>query len=347
MYRQELGVALRAVNLACRVGRSLQDSIVTGKKVVVKADASPVTLADFSVQALVTLYLKTHLTPAAGAGRFNLVAEEDPSCLDGELLSEVASVVNEAVDACAASCGSAAPCLPPVELADVLAALQCGKHAGGAAEPFWVLDPIDGTKGFIRGGQYAVGLAYVVGGVPVLGVIGCPNLEYTSGVIGCLFSAVNGQGAFVRRITEGVDLDDAPVSVHASTCSDPTQAQVSGSFESSHSPFPFTDAIAAALGTTRPAVRLDSMVKYCMVARGQVDVQARFVGPEFAECIWDHAPGAVLVTEAGGVVTDVHGRALDFTAGGRLTSNVGVLACAAGLHSLALRAASAVLASRL
>ncbi len=41
---------------------------------------------------------------------------------------------------------------------------------------FWTLDPIDGTKGFIRGQQYAVCLAYIVGSEPVIGVLGCPNL---------------------------------------------------------------------------------------------------------------------------------------------------------------------------
>ncbi len=55
-----------------------------------------------------------------------------------------------------------------------------------------VLDPIDGTKGFVRGGQYAVGLAYVIAGVPVLAVVGCPNLACADGSIGCIFSAGEG-----------------------------------------------------------------------------------------------------------------------------------------------------------
>lgn len=63
----------------------------------------------------------------------------------------------------------------------------------------WTLDPIDGTKGFLRGGQYAVCLALIVDGKVVLGVIGCPNLpvesDYPDGPKGCIFVAVKGQGA--------------------------------------------------------------------------------------------------------------------------------------------------------
>ena len=63
----------------------------------------------------------------------------------------------------------------------------------------WTLDPIDGTKGFLRGGQYAVCLALIVDGRVVLGVIGCPNLPVKSaepdGPRGCIFVAVKDQGA--------------------------------------------------------------------------------------------------------------------------------------------------------
>ena len=49
---------------------------------------------------------------------------------------------------------------------------------GEPADLFWTLDPIDGTKGFLRGDQYAVALALIKEGKPVLGVLGCPNLPF-------------------------------------------------------------------------------------------------------------------------------------------------------------------------
>lgn len=64
----------------------------------------------------------------------------------------------------------------------------------------WALDPIDGTKGFLRGGQYAVCLALLVDGQIQLGVMGCPNLPLDAskpdGTKGAIFVAVKGQGAF-------------------------------------------------------------------------------------------------------------------------------------------------------
>ena len=64
----------------------------------------------------------------------------------------------------------------------------------------WALDPIDGTKGFLRGEQFAVCLALIVDGQVQVGVMGCPNLPVDAknqdGEKGCLFITVKGQGAF-------------------------------------------------------------------------------------------------------------------------------------------------------
>jgi 3'(2'), 5'-bisphosphate nucleotidase len=68
----------------------------------------------------------------------------------------------------------------------------------------WTLDPIDGTKGFLRGGQYAVCLALVVDAQVELGVIGCPNLpsdvSNPDGPRGSIFVAVKGQGVEEVRL---------------------------------------------------------------------------------------------------------------------------------------------------
>ena len=63
----------------------------------------------------------------------------------------------------------------------------------------WTIDPIDGTKGFLRGEQYAVCLSLIVDAKVQLGVIGCPNLPVDPAApergIGCTFTAVRGHGA--------------------------------------------------------------------------------------------------------------------------------------------------------
>jgi 3'(2'), 5'-bisphosphate nucleotidase len=85
-------------------------------------------------------------------------------------------------------------------LKQVLSSIDCGAHQGGAKGRFWTLDPIDGTKGFLRGEQFAVCLALIVDGQVQLGVLGCPNLGVEkNGSKGALYVAVKGQGAFYVR----------------------------------------------------------------------------------------------------------------------------------------------------
>jgi len=81
----------------------------------------------------------------------------------------------------------------------------------------WALDPIDGTKGFLRGEQFAVCLALIVDGQVQVGVMGCPNLPVDAknkdGEKGCLFITVKGQGAF--QVTTGDFLNWLPLEVLA------------------------------------------------------------------------------------------------------------------------------------
>ena len=64
-----------------------------------------------------------------------------------------------------------------------------------------------------------------------------------------------------------------------------------------------TARLAEVLGITAPPVRIDSMAKYGALARGDTDMYLRFPPPTYREKVWDHAAGAVVVTEAGGIIT--------------------------------------------
>src|SRR5262249_23759150 len=143
---------------------------------------SPVTVADFGSQALVGRALGESFPDDP------LIAEEDASELrqgaSTGLLAEVVAQVRA---------------FRPE--ADAAAVCRWIDHGGAAAfaERFWTLDPIDGTKGFLRNEQYAVALALVVGGQVVVGALACPNLPRTDGAdagVGMVFVAVRGQGAF-------------------------------------------------------------------------------------------------------------------------------------------------------
>ena len=62
----------------------------------------------------------------------------------------------------------------------------------------WVLDPIDGTKGFMRGEHYCIALALLVNGKPTLSVMGCPNLQLQE-----IMKGVGGKD--VNKIATGFD----------------------------------------------------------------------------------------------------------------------------------------------
>jgi 3'(2'), 5'-bisphosphate nucleotidase len=109
--------------------------------------------------------------------------------------------------------------------------------------------------------------------------------------------------------------------------------------ESGHTSQSESERIAEMLGITTPPIRMDSQAKYATVARGEADIYLRLPTRKgYQENIWDHAGGVLLVEEAGGKVTDVHGRELDFSQGDQLTKNQGVIVTNGVLHDAVLAA---------
>ncbi len=233
--------------------------------------------------------------------------------------------------------------LPDLDEAGVLAAIDRGTDAGGPTGRHWTLDPIDGTKGFLRGDQYAVALALVEDGEVVLGVLGCPNLPHDAarpdGGRGCLFAASRGAGAAMRTLD-----DPAFRPVHVTRTADPAGARFCESVEKAHSSQSDSARVAALLGITEPPYRIDSQCKYAAVARGDADIYLRLpTRKDYVERIWDHAAGYAVITEAGGRVSDVRGEPLDFSLGRGLEANKGVVVTNGLLHDAVVDAVRSVL----
>lgn len=212
---------------------------------------------------------------------------------------------------------------PLKSVEEMLTAIDEGNSAGGSKGRIWALDPIDGTKGFLRGGQYAVCLALMVDGDVKVGVLGCPNLPVddsapltadVGGGKGVLISAVLGQGANSRPLgTAGLE-QSKPIQMKP--VKDITQATFCESVEAGHSSHGDQAEIAKKLGITKDSVRMDSQAKYASIARGAGDIYLRLpTSATYVEKIWDHAAGDLIVREAGGVVTDSVGKRLDFSKG--------------------------------
>jgi 3'(2'), 5'-bisphosphate nucleotidase len=107
----------------------------------------------------------------------SIVAEEDVETFSMDdstgLLEAVVDVVNESL-AFASMYGLQSP-ETTLGTSEILEAIGRCSSTGGPSGRHWVLDPVDGTLGFVRGDQYAVALALIEDGKVVLGVLGCPN----------------------------------------------------------------------------------------------------------------------------------------------------------------------------
>jgi 3'(2'), 5'-bisphosphate nucleotidase len=158
-----------------------------------------------------------------------------------------------------------------------------------AGSSYWLVDPLDGTKEFLKGlPEYTVNVALVEAGVSVLGAIHVPAAD-------TLYLATRGQGARRRDARGETPLLAAPVA-------HPRRAVVSRSHLS-----PETSALLTRLGITETVPR-GSSLKMCAVAEGAADLYPR-LGPTR---LWDTAAGAAIAAEAGCAVVGLDGRPLGY-----------------------------------
>lgn len=310
--------ALQAVRQASLLVKQVQAEL-TGAALT-KGDRSPVTVADFASQALVGCLL------GQAFPNDPLVAEEDSK--------DLGSPEQEAM--LARVTGFARRALPEATPEKVCAWIDRG--GASSAPRYWTLDPIDGTKGFLRGDQYAVALALVVDGRVQVGVLGCPNLTdaYLSDLNGpgSLVVGMRGEGAWTTSLVE----PGAYTQLHISQTGDPKMMRILRSFEAGHTDAGLIEEFAQYLGVEREPVRMDSQAKYAVLAAGGGELMVRLLSPEkpdYREKVWDQAAGSIIVEEAGGRVSDLNGQALDFAQGRTLKNNRGVLASNGYLHPIA------------
>ena len=329
-----LQTAIEAVVKACSLSRNVQNIMLDGDSIS-KQDRSPVTVADYGAQAVVSHEL------AARFPDIPLMGEEDSSQLTLPQNNGIKNLVMEHVREINASLSER----------EILQAIDRGIYEGGASGRFWCLDPIDGTKGFLRREQYATALALIEDGEVELGVLGCPNLPGNlndpGNSAGSLFMAVRGQGAHTARIDSHEEWNE----IHVDDQKDTVDAKFCESVESAHSSHDHSKMIAEALNVQSSPVRMDSQCKYGIVARGDASIYLRLpkgsIEPEnsdrYIEKIWDHAAGSIIIEEAGGSVSDIYGRKLNFAEGRTMRKNVGVIVTNGILHERVLAAVQSVL----
>lgn len=321
----QIRFAIKAARQAALLVKDIQAELVSDA--LTKGDKSPVTVADFSAQAIVAHLLKSTFPEDT------LVGEESSQALREEDNKEMANQITTFVQSR----------IQKLLRHEVLDLIDYGSADPG--ETYWTLDPIDGTKGFLRGEQYAVAFALIVKGKVQIGVLACPNLvdgyKQEIGGPGSLIIAQRGKGTWATNLSGGIDFTQLTVS----DISENNAARFLRSFEAGHTNVSQLDLIAQEMGVTAEPVRLDSQAKYAILASGAGDALFRLISekmPEYKEKIWDQAAGSIVCEEAGGKITDLDGKPLDFTQGRTLANNRGVLATNGKLHDAALAAIKAV-----
>ena len=300
--------AVRRAALATEAARR------AGVTAITKDDKSPVTVADFASQAIVArvlAHLMGHPLEATA-----ILGEESDAALRETSNAPLLEAVVRAADAAEEG----------IEADEILAALAI-PSADPRHGPCWTLDPVDGTKGFLRGGQYAIALAWLEGGRPTEGALGCPCLDLEASDLaaahppGVVASARRGDGARLMRFGE----DPRPTRIQCRPWSPGDPIRLALSLEAAHGDADTATRIAGRIGAVTP-VRLDSACKYLLVAAGLADAYLRIPrDASRAECAWDHAAGVLVAEEAGCTVCDLDGKPLDFGRGPTLTANRGVI----------------------
>lgn len=312
-YPKEKETAIQALTVASNLLRGIQDDL---KQSIQKEDRTPVTVADYGSQAVICKILNEVFPEDP------IVAEEDSTALSKPEHAEILSRVTQYVKVS----------FPHISSAEICQCIDLG--SGSPSRRYWTLDPIDGTKGFLRGDQFAIALALIEEGTVRVGTLACPNipLDASGGneTHGGLFIAVRGQGTIQSDLAGGFGRK-----IRVSDSDSPSQAILTESLEPAHSDHQLNLELKEKLGISRSSIRMDSQAKYAILARGDASLYVRIPSPktpDYREKIWDHAAGSILVEEAGGRVTDSMGRTLDFTCGKQLEKNFGIIVTNGRLH---------------
>jgi 3'(2'), 5'-bisphosphate nucleotidase len=317
----EVMTAIHAVIKASALCQRIRMDLV-GEESILKSDRSPVTIADYGSQAIICKLIRERFPHDI------IVAEEDSKELKRPGRSRILEQVTNYVTAF----------VPASSSEEVCSWIDFSSNS--IADRFWAVDPIDGTKGFLRGDQYTIALALIENGVVKLGILGCPNLYVDMnrpfGEKGCFFVALKGEGS-VQMDRKGENRRILSVS----KVKNPSNAVITESVESDHADHLVHQRLAERLHITQPSLRMDSQAKYGILARGEVTLYLRVPSPsepKYKENIWDHAAGSILAEEAGGRVTDVLGQPLDFSCGIKMVKNQGILVSNGILHDVVLKA---------
>ena len=324
-YEAEQLVAIEAVDKAALLCERIQ-ALLWSEDAATKADSSPVTVADYGAQALICSTLK------AAFPQDPIIAEEDAAALRhpesealrSSLLKHLHTVTDGDSDV------------------KLLEAIDCGYVNASSSGRCWVVDPIDGTRGFLNNGPYIIALALLEEGIPVLGILCYPRQspkEETAASMGYTLLAVRGEG--LKKLDHSTATWEPLVLT-------PERTPPCGTFAQCRQSTFYSDALASEIFERAKlqaiSFDIDSQYRHAQVALGACSAYLRLpYQEEWVENIWDHAAGTLIVEEAGGRVSDLRGKALDFSKGRVLKDNQGIVVTNGAVHQRVLDACAQLL----
>lgn len=286
-----------------------------------KEGKEPVTIADYGSQALICEAI-SRVFPNDG-----VVAEESGqqfmALVDDEQRKQIVALISHALER-------------SVLEADVVGWLNYNRDMTAART--WVIDPIDGTKGFLAMRHFAIAVGVLEDGQVTSGVMGCPGYPGFDG--GALMYALDGKT--YRQAMNG----GAVQQVFASKTTDQAKVRILESVEKSHASQDRMERVRVLAGLGDATLeRIDSQEKYARIAAGDGELYLRLprLNSENRHMIWDHAAGAALVYASGGIVTDIDGSPLDFTQGRLMAKNQGMIVSNGAIHAQVLEGVMKVL----
>lgn len=273
--RGRIGRALALMNVQAVGSEKYREDV----KSWTKEDKSPVTIADLLHQSQVQQMLKDHF---AGDG---LICEE-PRAMQEQVIEEAAQVSSKYY-------GSALR--PEVHTIP----------ASGRVR--WMLDPIDGTKGYLAGRYYAIALGFFRDGAPHFGAMAVPHAPRAerTRIDNAIAFAVVGRGAWIGSVSEQGALEFEPLRTERESFEKPYRIAVS---------LEHGGALSGAMESGELAVvKMDSQAKYLAVAANEMDAYLRKSrGDGGTDVTWDHMPGALIAREAGCTVASFDDSPIEF-----------------------------------
>ena len=260
-----------------------------------KQDNSPVTVIDLLHQAQVQQLISVHFPPDG------LICEE-PRSLQEEVLEEALQVSR-------LEYGLALP-------EQVLELPTAGEAVT------WVLDPIDGTKGFLGRRCFAIAVGYFVRGRPYFGALAVPVGDPLAprSIDGTLSFAIAGRGAW---ITPAAMAEEGEWTLLR------TELWADGDLRVAVS-LAHGGRLAERLESRRDLqlVKLDSQAKYVAVAAGEIDAYLRSARDDgHPDVVWDHMPAALVAQEAGCTGTHFDAQPVEFAVQEAVAFRGGVVCC--------------------